>query len=170
MPTRVHELFIDGVEDAFRSLLKAIRDGSGRTARFAQKVRPARSTEVEFPVQDGDFGRISKYQPDTSFWHDEAEYPGVVIEVAYSQKRRRLNRLAEDYLLDSDANIRVVIGLDIEYGKQGSRKATLSVWRTDLFHTPNGDELRVVQEAVDEVCHSPKLLRCAYLTIVLDFS
>lgn len=101
-------------------------------------------------MQDGDFGRISKYQPDTSFWHDEAEYPGVVIEVAYSQKRRRLDRLAEDYLLDSDANIRVVIGLDIEYGKQGSRKATLSVWRTDLFHTPNGDELRVVQEAVDE--------------------
>lgn len=29
MPTGVHELFIDGVEDAIRSQLKAIRNGSG---------------------------------------------------------------------------------------------------------------------------------------------
>ena len=156
MPTGVHELFIDGVEDAIRSQLKAIRSGSGREARFAQKVRPARSTEIEFPVENAPPGRKSKYEPDASFWHDDAQYPGVVIEVAYSQKKKRLGRLAEDYLLDSDANIRIVVGLDIEYTKKGSRKATLSVWRTDLFHTPNGDELRVIQEAADEVYYSIK--------------
>ncbi|KAF2181492.1 hypothetical protein K469DRAFT_691976 [Zopfia rhizophila CBS 207.26] len=44
MPTGVHELFIDGVEDTIRSQLKAIRSGSGKAASFAQKVRPARST------------------------------------------------------------------------------------------------------------------------------
>jgi hypothetical protein len=151
MPTGVHELFIDGVEDAIRSQLKAIRSGSGNAARFAQKVRPARSTGIEFPVENAPPGRKSKYEPDASFWHDDAQYPGVIIEVAYSQEKKRLSRLAEDYLLDSDANIRIVVGLDIEYGKKGSRKATLSVWRTDLFHTPNGDELRAVQEVADEV-------------------
>jgi hypothetical protein len=62
-----------------------------------------------------------------------------------------LARLAEDYLLDSDASVRVVVGLDIEYGKKGSRKATLSVWRTKVFHTAAGDELRVIQEVADEV-------------------
>jgi hypothetical protein len=41
---------------------------------------------------------------------------------------------------------------DIEYGGKGSRKATLSVWRTYVFHTDDGDELRVVQEIADEVC------------------
>jgi hypothetical protein len=151
MPTGVHELFIDGVEDAIRSQLKAIRSGSGNAARFAQKVRPARSTGIEFPVENALLGRKSKYEPDASFWHDDAQYPRVIIKVAYSQEKKRLGRLAEDHLLDSDANIRIVVGLDIKYGKKGSRKATLSVWRTDLFHTPNGDELRVVQEVADEV-------------------
>jgi hypothetical protein len=76
----------------------------------------------------------------------------VIIEVAYSQKRKRLSRLAEDYLLDSDATVQVVAGLDIEYGKEGSRKATLSVWRAQIAHTTNGDELRAFREIADEVC------------------
>ncbi|KAF2466100.1 uncharacterized protein BDR25DRAFT_336652 [Lindgomyces ingoldianus] len=133
MPTGVHELFIDGVEDAIRSQLKAIRRGSDKAARFAQKVWPARSTEIEFPVEDCPTGRRSKYEPDASFWHENAQYPGVIIEVAYSQKKKRLGQLAEDYLLDSDANVRVVVGLDIEYGKKGSHV------------------LRVVQEAANEI-------------------
>ncbi|KAF2007251.1 hypothetical protein P154DRAFT_614661 [Amniculicola lignicola CBS 123094] len=150
VPTGIHELFIDGVEDAIRSQLKAIRSGSDSTALFAQKVRPARSTEIYFPVDDAPPATKSKHEPDTSFWHDDAQYPGVIIEVAYSQKKKRLGRLAEDYLLDSDASVQVVIGLDIEYGKKGSRKATLSVWRSHMIHTSDGDELRVVQDIADE--------------------
>lgn len=45
-----------------------------------------------------------------------------------------------------------VAGLDIEYGKKGSRKATLSVWRTYVVNTADGNELRVVQEVADDVC------------------
>jgi hypothetical protein len=149
MPTGVHELFIDEVEDAIRSQLKAIRNGSGRKAHFAQKVRPARSTEIHFATSAS--SSKSKYEPDASFWHDDAQYPGVIIEVAYSQKKTRLGRLAENYLLDSDASVRVVVGLDIEYSKKGSRKATLSIWRPRLFDTADGSELRAVEEAADEV-------------------
>lgn len=127
MPTGVHEVFIDGVEDAIRSQLKAIRNGSARTAVFAQKVRTARSTAVYLQVDDAPPGTTSKYEPDASFWHQHARYPGVIIEVAYSQKRKKLDRLAEDYLLDSNATVQVVIGLDIEYGKKGSRRATMSL-------------------------------------------
>jgi hypothetical protein len=36
------------------------------------------------------------------------------------------------FLLDLNASVQVVAGLDIEYGKKGSRKATLSVWRTHV--------------------------------------
>jgi hypothetical protein len=151
MPTGVHELFIDSVEDAIRSQLKELRNGSDKAALFAQKVRPARSTAIYFP-DDTSSSSKSKHEPDTSFWHDGAEYPGVIIEVAYSQKRKRLDRLAEEYLFDSDASVQVVVGLDIEYGNKGSRKATLSVWRTRVFHTADGDELRVVQDVADEVC------------------
>lgn len=151
MPTGVHELFIDGVEDAIRSQLKTIRSGGDKAAFFAQKVRPARSTEIYFPVDNALPGTRLKYELDASFWHKDARYPGVIIEVAYSQKRKRLARLAEDYLLDSNASVQVVVGLDIEYGKKGSRKATLSVWRTYVVITAEGNELRVVQEVADEV-------------------
>src|SRR5579862_627336 len=164
MPTGVHELFIDSVEDAIRCQLKTIRGGSDEAALFAQKVRPARSTEIYFPVDDAPPTIKSKHEPDASFWHDDAQYPGIIIEVAYSQKRKRVGRLAEEYLLDSDASVQVVVGLDIEYGKEGSRKATLSVWRTHVVHTDDGDELRVVQEIADEVC--PVLRRYHF---VFDF-
>ncbi|KAF2229878.1 hypothetical protein EV356DRAFT_561859 [Viridothelium virens] len=148
MPSGVHELFIDGVEDAIRSQLKTIRNESGRRAQFAQKVRPARSTIIR--IATGDSSSKSEYEPDASFWHDNAEYPGVVIEVAYSQKKKRLGRLAENYLLDSDTSIRAVVGLDIGYGKKVSRKATFSIWRPRLFDTADGSELQAVEEAADE--------------------
>ena len=43
--------------------------------------------------------------------------------------------------------IQVVVGLDIEYGKKESRKATLSVWRAYVA----GNEIKVAPEIVDEV-------------------
>lgn len=148
MPSAVHELFIDGLEDEIRSQLKAIRGGSDAKAQFAQKVRAARSTEIRFAANAS--SSQSKYEPDASFGHIDAQYPGVVIEVAYSQKKKRLGRLAENYLLDSDASVRVVVGLDIEYGKD-SCKATLSIWRPELSDSPSGPELRAVDVVADKV-------------------
>jgi hypothetical protein len=94
---------------------------------------------------------VSTHHPDASFGHEEAMYPGVIIEVAYSQKRKNLYRLAEDYLLKSDNSIRAVIGLDIEYGTPGSRKATLSVWRADIFGVGENAKMEVYAEVEDEV-------------------
>jgi hypothetical protein len=125
---------------------------------FAQKVHPARSSEIRFDAIA--LSSKSKYEPDSSFRHEDARYPGVIIEVAYSQKKTRLRRLAENYLLDSDANIRVVVGVDIAY-REGSRKATVSLWRSKLFKTLNGLELRVEDVVVDEVGSIPiTLTRC----------
>ena len=148
MPTAIHELFIARVEDAIHTQLKLIGDESSRAANFARKIHPARSTEIRFPVDDASRGTQTKHEPDASFCHQDARYPGVVIEVAYSQTRKTLDRLAEDYLLDSDTGIQVVIGLNIAYGKQKSRQATLSVWRTRI----EDNEIKAVQVITDEVC------------------
>ncbi|KAF9738645.1 hypothetical protein PMIN01_03928 [Paraphaeosphaeria minitans] len=126
MLTSVHKLFIDSVKDAIRSQLKTIRDRTNRAALFAQRVWPARSTAIYFLVDVSASSTMSKHEPDASFWHDDAQYPS------------------------SDASVQVVVGLDIEYGQKGSRRATLSVWRTHLAHTGDGDELRVVQVIADE--------------------
>ncbi|KAL9618293.1 MAG: hypothetical protein Q9160_007004 [Pyrenula sp. 1 TL-2023] len=148
MPTPLHECFLDDVENEIRDQLMSIRRGSDSAAIFAQKIRSLRSSTVKFLP-----GSKSKHDPDSSFKHSDAKYPGVIIEVGYSQKRKSLSRLAEDYLLDSNANIQIVVGLDIEYGKieNDSRKATLSVWRTHLVPVADGQELRVVQEIKDKV-------------------
>ncbi|KAF1841541.1 uncharacterized protein K460DRAFT_388461 [Cucurbitaria berberidis CBS 394.84] len=145
--TETHERFIDAVEDDIRSQLKKIRNGLGRKAEFAQKVHPVRLTEIRFDASA--LSSKSKYEPDASFRHEDAQYPGVIIEVAYSQQQGRLGQLSENYILDSDANIRVVVGLDIAYGKE-SRKATLSIWRSQLFDTTDGPELRAVDVVMDE--------------------
>jgi hypothetical protein len=151
MPTAVHELFTARVEDAIISELKLVREGSGVAAAFARKVHSARSATIYFPVDGAPSGTVSKHEPDASFWHTDAKYPGVILEVAYSQKRAKLSRLADDYLLDSNASVRVVVGFDIEYGEKRSRKATISVWRPHMGGTTSGNELRVTQKVIDVV-------------------
>lgn len=80
----MHELFIDGVKDSIRSQLKMISSGDDKAASFARKIQPARSTEIYFPVENAPPGTTSKYEPDASFWHEDARYPRVIFEVAYS--------------------------------------------------------------------------------------
>ena len=50
-------------------------------------------------------GVKSKHEPDASFYHRDARYPGVIIEVAYLQTKKKLGRLAKDYLLDLDIGV-----------------------------------------------------------------
>jgi hypothetical protein len=85
MPSVVHELFVQAVEDAIRTQLKALRRKLGRTAQFAQKVQLSGSTEILLVASDP--SSKSRYGPDVSFWHDSAQYPGVIFEVAYSLEK-----------------------------------------------------------------------------------
>jgi hypothetical protein len=61
----------------------------------------------------------------------------VVIEISYSQKRKDLPRLADDYILGSDARIRAVVGVDVDYR---GKMATLSIWRPQIEINDAGEE------------------------------
>jgi hypothetical protein len=50
--------------------------------------------------------------------------------LSYSQKKKDLSRLTDEYILSSDADIRVVIGIDIKY--KGGKKAPVSIWRPHI--------------------------------------
>jgi hypothetical protein len=65
------------------------------------------------------------YDPDISFQYLESPSLTVIIEVAHSQKGGKPRTLADEYILGSDLEIGVVVGVDIEYSK--SKRATLSV-------------------------------------------
>ncbi|KAL5121486.1 hypothetical protein ACEQ8H_000558 [Pleosporales sp. CAS-2024a] len=147
MPAELHERFISLVEDDIWSQLKTIQNGSGRKAQFAQGLYKARSTKIQF---NAIALSKSKYEPDASFRHKGAKYPGVIVEVAYSQKKPYLDRLAENYILDSNASVRAVVCLHIDYGNKKSRKATLSVWRPELVITNDGLEMRAVEKVAHE--------------------
>lgn len=59
--------------------------------------------------------------------HEDAKYPGVILEVCYSTKIRATTDLADNYILDTNGSVNAIIALNIEY--RGSKEATISVWR-----------------------------------------
>jgi hypothetical protein len=118
MPTGIHEHFINKVEDDIRSQLKTTQNGLGKKAEFAQNMHPAQSTHIRLSASTSS---KSKYEPDASFRHKDAQYPGVIIKVAYSQKKSCLGRLAKNYILGSDTSIRAVVCVHIEYSNKESR-------------------------------------------------
>lgn len=66
--------------------------------------------------------------------HQDAQYTGLAVEVVYPQKAKDIPRLADDYILGSDGNIMMVVGLDLEYKRLYSAKAY--IWRPQYIVDP----------------------------------
>ncbi|KAI5356755.1 hypothetical protein Slin15195_G130800 [Septoria linicola] len=71
--------------------------------------------------------------PDSCIVYDNHKWPALVAEVSYSQQRRALADLADDYLLDSDFHIRCVLAFDIPFRRTRrpttDQSATVYLWR-----------------------------------------
>jgi hypothetical protein len=143
MPRRLHEQLAEDIVDEIKQQLRSIASGASPAAKFAKNIRSTGSTTLKFDDQYG------KHDPDASFTHIDAKYPGVVIEVSYSQKKQDLPRLADDYILGSDARIRVVVGIDLDYR---GKRATISIWRPRIETDATGEEELVTHQTLsDEV-------------------
>lgn len=148
MPGSLHESLGSYVTQEILRQLNAIAQSGSPSAIFAGNIENSASAEITF--EDIEYG---SHQPDASFQHIEAQYPGVILELSYSQKKKDLSKLANEYILGSDADIRVVIGIDVEY--KGSKKASVSVWRPHIGVNNLGEkELSVVHTITDQVCLS----------------
>ena len=145
MPKSIHELFIQSVANEIEHQLKSISEGEGPSAEFAKDVKSEASSTIEFEEQE--YGR---HDPDSQFSHTDANYPGVILEVAYSQNAKNLPRLADDYILGSDGDIRAVICVSLEYNQGG--QAWLSVWEPRIVPNDIGEpELVAVQTVIEQV-------------------
>jgi hypothetical protein len=145
MPGSLHESLESYIT---HEILRQLDTIGSPSAVFAGDIENSASAEINF--EDTEYG---SHQPDASFQHFEAQYPGVILELSYSQKKKDLPRLANEYILGSDADIRVVIGIDVEY--KGSKKASVSMWRPRIGGNDVGEkELFVVQTVTDQV-YSP---------------
>ncbi|KAF2435355.1 hypothetical protein EJ08DRAFT_580620 [Tothia fuscella] len=150
MPTAIHECIGRRIDRFIDSRLEEIGRGSGMASEFAQKILVMGSTTIHLPTYYDPYGKPSKHDPDASYKHADAEYPGVIIEVAYSQTPKNLDRLAHSYLLNSGTSVRAVVGINIQYGGDCWYKATLSIWRTRIVRIDAEDELTVIKEPADE--------------------
>lgn len=147
MPSPLHETFCAELVSEITSQLKVLQTGDGPLAEFARKIKHFASSRIDLPeVMDDGETEYSRREPDASFGHHQAHYPGVIIEVCYSQKSREIPYLADDYILNTDGNVKVVVGLDIDYKK--SQRARLSVWRPE--YVLNDGELEFRTAAVVE--------------------
>ena len=68
-----------------------------------------------------------------------------MIEVANTQQKKYLPRLADDYIVQSSGNIKMVIGIKVEQDK--SKEATVSVWCPKFIEDKDGEYL-VAEETV----------------------
>jgi hypothetical protein len=139
MAGRIHEMVISSVVTELILQLRSISCGQTASATFARHIKSCNHTTLKFP-------QYSTHAPDGQFQHLQARWPGLVIEISHSQKRHDLPRLADDYILGSNGNIRVVLGIDIDYG--GSKEVTLSVWRPKFISNDAGKQVLVVEQTV----------------------
>lgn len=128
------------------SQLESSPDFPNATFKLTKSIPKIREEGVE----------IFQHEPDEVFEHIDAQHPGVVIEVSFTQKKKDLARLADSYILGSEENIYVVVGLDIEYktsSKDQSRRATISLWRPKHNVTGRAEmELVAEQSVTDLIC------------------
>jgi hypothetical protein len=112
--------------------LELVEQRTGPEAGYVKEIQHFASSRLELPDQaDDGTTKYIRREPDASFGHRLARFPGVIIEVCYAQKGRQINSIADDYILCSDGSINVVVCLDIDY--RGSKKATLSIWRPEII-------------------------------------
>lgn len=145
MPTPVHDFFTISVANEICGRLRWIQKHGNAAGKFASLIENGGSSRII--LKDGESGdeKLPVYperQPDAQFQHPEAAYPGVVVEISYAQKGKDLKKLAWDYIMHSNGNIRIVIGIDVGYGD--TKTSTLSLWRASCIRE-EGEDLDILE-------------------------
>jgi len=147
MTSPVHDFFSTSLADEIFDLVKDLANQRDEAGKFAAKIAKGGSSRILLR-EVADIHAAIRRQPDAQFQHGDAAYPGVVVEVSYSQDGKDLKKLAQDYILYSNGDIKVVIGIDINYGE---KESTVSLWRP--HYSQEGDEeiLEMRQEIAAQV-------------------
>ncbi len=145
METTVHGTCASELVSKIRERFKSLKENQVETQPFIDKISSVKGA-MYFEEED----KKLQHAPDIRFYHEDAAWPGVVIEVSYAQKRKSLVDLADNYLLASDGGIRVLVGIDVEYKKL--KEASISIWRLKMSLGDDGQpEDEVIQELNNEV-------------------
>ncbi|KAH7370314.1 hypothetical protein BKA65DRAFT_488155 [Rhexocercosporidium sp. MPI-PUGE-AT-0058] len=139
-----YPVLLSHVENKLSKQLEGISHRGDSSAEYAARIANGGCARIFLKEDNPDGGTrvVHRREPDAQFQHRDAEYPGVVLEVSYSQDGKDLKKLAWDYIQYSNGDIKVVIGIDIKYSN--TKEATLSVWRPRYIRE-DGEELEILE-------------------------
>lgn len=142
MPTTIHESFGGSIAYEINKQLDTIRNGNGPAAKLARLIGCIESASMF--LEDG-----ARRDPDKQFAYLGTKYPGLVIEIAYSQTEKNLLRLADHYIVQSSGRIKMVIGIELDY--KGTKSAKLMIWCPTYGEDAQGTYIES-KEVLSEVC------------------
>jgi hypothetical protein len=142
MPSPIHDKFAASLVSSIEQEILRIGREYSKVRGFTSQLETEGSSRIILPYEEkqenGDpILKELRRQPDGQFRFEGAEFPGVVLEVSYSQDGKQLSKLAKQYINYSEGNIKLVICIDINYG---SIKSTVSLWKPRFTPDPESDD------------------------------
>ncbi|OQE16603.1 hypothetical protein PENFLA_c027G04995 [Penicillium flavigenum] len=136
MPRPLKVIFCLKLEDEIKRQLRLFQLNNRPFAAFARDAE--RSFQVLIPKDIGDGKRTyTRREPDISFKHHWARYPGVVMEVFCA--RTKDYGMVDEYILDTDGSVSAVFVFRLH--NTGSKKATFTLWRPNYQVAEDGVEV-----------------------------
>ncbi|KAL9119288.1 MAG: hypothetical protein Q9187_004157 [Circinaria calcarea] len=143
--------------------LQKLGTGDGPVATYAREILNLNTARIW--LTHGEL--VFEKSPDSQFIHSEAFFPGVIFETSYSQDKKNLKRLAKTYILGSNGDIRVVVGIDMEYPDISS--ASVSLWQVKYTKEPDTTMRTVeVDSIIEDQVISDSINQDFKLVITLD--
>ncbi|EXJ83983.1 hypothetical protein A1O3_04650 [Capronia epimyces CBS 606.96] len=129
MLSQPQQVVVSSVGFNIESQFEVFRSASDdKVAKFGQDFYGIGSSHVK-PCYEG---LLSKRCPDLSWAHwGHSFYPGLVIEVGYSQTRKSMENRVFDYFYGSKGKIKIVISIDLKPSKK-SKKASIEMWKSSV--------------------------------------
>ncbi|KAJ5178957.1 hypothetical protein N7492_002167 [Penicillium capsulatum] len=103
MPCPLHDIFAANVADEILQQIRQFQRHNNDIRSFAIGPKHFATSRIFLPEEAVEWEQtFIRRAPDISFWHNQALYPGVIPEGRYSQKRKIISYLADDYILNTD--------------------------------------------------------------------
>ncbi|KIY01894.1 uncharacterized protein Z520_02032 [Fonsecaea multimorphosa CBS 102226] len=159
-----HESLQEGFCEFVKRELRRLYSGDLARETFVDQIH----NECHTAIREG---KIGSHSPDAQFGHEQAQYPGVVLEVAYPQKSKDLPELARIYITEGYRGTQLVVALDQDY--QRSKKIVLKTWRPQIKHSSGNapPRLSVEHQSQEFRSHDGKPVPGSRLQIpIVDFA
>lgn len=145
MPSPLHHLFIAKILTEIQIQLRVITlTASRNAANVAKHIKLEFSSNVQVTTtgnaQESSSSHRLTLRPDAAFRYKADEYPRVVLEISCPEKRKELGRMAKDYILGSEGNVALVIGLEINDVDNDTNEGRLSIWRPKRLRKDHDDD------------------------------